>query len=236
MKAIVVLTALNEERNIGDVVAEVMRQGYGCILVDDGSVDDTSEIARSLGAKVVKHPVNLGQGYAVLTGFKCAIAEQYDVIIEMDGDGQHDPMEIPLFIERMKSTGADVVVGSRILGYNHPNAPFFRKMLLPHFSWIVNRLTGYSVTDVMCGFRAFRKDSLLKVAPLFDSMLEPQYLAAEMFIRFAKAGLRVEEVPICLGDRSSGQSYKGVVRYGFGVLKAISRTLLDKSYREQEIS
>ena len=89
------------------------------------------------------------------------------------------------------------------------------------------------MTDALCGFRAFKKESLLKVAPLLDSMLEPQYVAAEMFIRFAKAGLRVEEVPIHLTNRSSGYSYKGTVRYGFGILKAISKTLIDRSYRGQ---
>jgi glycosyltransferase involved in cell wall biosynthesis len=233
MKVMVTLTALNEEANIGDVVLRIIQQGYGCILVDDGSVDRTCEIARSLGASVLKHPVNLGQGYAVLTSFKAAIRESCQVVIEMDADGQHDPMEIPLFLEKMEKTGADIVVGSRILGQNHPNAPFFRKTFLPYFTSIINRLTGYDMTDAMCGFRAFRRDSLAKVAPLLDSMLEPQYIAAEMFIRFARAGLRVEEVPIHLGDRSRGKSYKGLARYGFGVLKAISKTLLDKSYRRQ---
>jgi len=230
MNVIVTLTALNEEQNIGDIVEKILKLNYSCLLVDDGSTDKTSDIARFLGASVLKHPVNLGQGYAVLTSFRAALKEVCDIIVEMDADGQHDPSEIPRFVEKLESTDADIVVGSRILGSNHPNAPYFRKTFLPHFTYVINRLSGYQMTDALCGFRAFRKDSLIKVTPLLESMLEPQYIAAEMFLRFSKAGLKVDEIPIHLNDRSTGHSYKGFVRYGFGVLKAIARTLLDKNY------
>ena len=231
MKVMVTLTALNEAKNLEEVITKIRQQGYDCILVDDGSTDGTPELARSLGAKVLQHCINLGQGYAVLTSFKAALREDCQIIIEMDADGQHDPLEIPLFVERIEHTGTDIVVGSRILGSYYQNAPFFRKTFLPYFTWIINMLTGYNLTDSMCGFRAFRKDSLSRVASLLDAMIEPQYIAAEMFMRFAGVGLHVEEVPINLRDRTSGYSYKGLFRYGFGVLKAILKTLTDKKYR-----
>ena len=136
------------------------------------------------------------------------------------------PLEITKFITKMEETGADVVVGSRIIGSNYKNAPFFRKTFLPHFTWIINKLTGYKMTDSMCGFRAFKAPSLRRVSYIFDDMLEPQYLAAEMFLRFSKEGLSVEEVPINLHDRGFGFSYKGLFRYGWGVTKAIIRTLM----------
>jgi len=230
MRTVVTLTALNEAKNIEAIIPKIIEQGYDCILVDDGSNDGTPELAQHLGATVISHSINLGQGYAVLTSFKAALKKNCDLIIEMDADGQHDPCEIPLFIKKMEETKADIVVGSRILGSNYANAPFFRKTFLPYFTWFINKLTGYQMTDAMCGFRAFRKESLKSVAPVLDSMLEPQYLAAEMFIRFAKAGLSVEEIPIVLKDRLSGGSYKGFARYGFGILKAISKTLTDKKY------
>lgn len=231
MKVTVTLTAWNEEKSIRDVTERILNHGYLCILVDDGSWDNTPSIARSMGAEVIEHPVNLGQGYAVLTSFKAAIETDCDIIIEMDADGQHNPDEIPVFIQKMQETNADIVVGSRILGKNHPNAPFFRKTFLPHFTNAINRLTGYTMTDAMCGFRAFRRDSLLQVSGMLDAMLEPQYIAAEMFIRFARAGLTVEEVPIHMADRAGGKSSKGLVRYGLGIIKAIFQTLTDKNYR-----
>lgn len=232
MKVVVTLTGLNEARNIGNIVKTIKDQGYECILVDDGSTDKTSEIAKSMGAKVIKHCINLGQGFAVLTSFKAAIMEDCDIIIEMDADGQHNPMEIPVFLEKFKETDADIVVGSRILGSNHPNANYFRKTFIPHFTWVINFLTGYRLTDALCGFRAFRKKSLVHAAPLLDSMLEPQYIAAEMFIRFARLGLKVTEVSIHLEDRLTGRSHKGFLRYGFGIIKAITKTLIDKDYRK----
>jgi glycosyltransferase involved in cell wall biosynthesis len=231
VKVLVTLTALNEAAHIASVINAIRGDGYQCILVDDGSSDGTHKVSASLGAMVIRHSMNLGQGYAVLTSFKAALEEDCDIIIEMDADGQHDPKQIPLFVEKMQETGADIVVGSRILGSNYANAPFFRKTFLPHFTWIINRLTGYRMTDAMCGFRAFKKESLAKVEGVLDKMLEPQYGAAEMFLRFARAGLTVEEVPIDLKERTSGDSHKGLIRYGVGVLRAIVRVLADKSYR-----
>ncbi len=235
MKVVVTLTALNEAKNIKKVIPNIIKQGFDCILVDDGSTDGTAELAKELGASVASHIKNLGQGYAVLTSFKLALKSDYDIIIEMDADGQHNPEEIPKFIDKINETGADIVVGSRILGTNYPTAPFFRKTFLPYFTSLINMITGYQMTDAMCGFRAFRSTSLKKIAPLLDKMLEPQYLAAEMFIRFSSEGLKVEEVPINLSDRASGVSYKGFIRYGIGVLKAIIRTILVRKLTVEKI-
>jgi hypothetical protein len=82
----------------------------------------------------------------------------------------------------------------------------------------------------MCGFRCFRVSSLKKVIDVLDNMLEPQYMAIEMFMRFSKAGLTVSEIPIVMCERSSGSSYKGVFRYGFGIFRAMIRTFLDRSF------
>lgn len=225
MKVGVTIGVLNEEANIGQVLDRVP-EGYDVLILDDGSTDSTVSIAEKYGAKIISHLTNLGQGFAVITSFKVAILNDYDVIIEMDGDGQHDPLEIPKFIKKMEETGADIVVGSRAIGTNYDKAPFFRKTFLPYFTWIINKLSGYNMTDSMCGFRAFRASSLQRVAHIFDDMLEPQYIAAEMFLRFSKEGLTVEEVPINLHDRGFGFSYKGLFRYGWGVTRAIIRTLM----------
>lgn len=225
MKVGVTIGVLNEEANIGQVLDRVP-EGYDVLILDDGSTDSTVSIAEKYGAKIISHLTNLGQGFAVITSFKVAILNDYDVIIEMDGDGQHDPLEIPKFIKKMEETGADIVVGSRAIGTNYDKAPFFRKTFLPYFTLIINKLSGYNMTDSMCGFRAFRASSLQRVAHIFDDMLEPQYLAAEMFLRFSKEGLTVEEVPINLHDRGFGFSYKGLFRYGWGVTRAIIRTLM----------
>jgi hypothetical protein len=131
----------------------------------------------------------------------------------------------------MVNEDCDVVVGSRRLGTNYPTAPFFRKTFLPLYTWIINKLTGYKMTDAMSGFRAFRASSLKNVAQILDNMIEPQYTASEMFVRFAKAGLTVAEVPINMQARASGSSYKGFIKYGWGVIRAVIKTFLDSNYR-----
>ena len=228
MSVLVTLPAYNEAANLPPLVRRIHELGYKCIVVDDGSSDDTLAVAEGLGAAVVRHPINLGQGFAVLTGFKAALLDpECDIVVEMDGDGQHDPDDLPHLLKRLEEAGTDIVVGSRILGSDYPNAPFFRRTFLPYYTAMINRLTGYRLTDAMCGLRVFRARSLAEIAPMLDEMLEPQYLAAEMFIRFARAGLTVAEAPIHMRDRTFGQSYKGLVRYGYGVVRAALRTVID---------
>ncbi len=227
-RVVATLTAYNEGKTLDALVSKLRELGYDVIVVDDGSGDETSRIARQAGAYVYRHHTNLGQGCAVLTSFKAALLGDYDVVVEMDADGQHDPDEIPLMVAKLDETKADIVVGSRILGANYDGAPFFRRKLLPAFTTLINLLTGYRMTDALCGFRAFRAESLARVAPILDSMLEPEYIAAEMFIRFSGAGLSVEEIPIRLRARKIGSSRKGFIRYGMGIIKAIARVIADR--------
>ncbi len=233
MKTAVLMAALNEERTLPGILKKIPA-GMDVFIVDDGSTDHTGQVAQTHGAMVIKNPINMGQGHAFITGLKGILRyweHETGCIVFLDADGQHDPVQIPLFVEQMEKTKADIVVGSRILGENYSTAPFFRKTFLPHFTWIINTLSGYQMTDALCGFRAFRFESLSKVENILDSMIEPQYLAAEMFLRFAKAGLKVTEVPIVMKQRANGMSYKGFVSYGFGIIKAIAKVLVDGSYR-----
>jgi glycosyltransferase involved in cell wall biosynthesis len=223
----VFLTAYNEGRVIGDVI-DGIDCSYDVYVIDDGSEDDTAQVARERGAVVITHPVNLGQGASVITMFKLASTLDYDYIIHMDADGQHDPAEIPKFIRKFGETGADVVQGSRLLGQANEDAPWGRMLFLKPLTHVLNKLTGYELSDSMCGFRGHSVESLRRVVGLFDEMTETQYLAAEIWIKFANAGLKVVNVPITLADRRHGFSYKGIIfRYGIGILLAIVRSTLD---------
>lgn len=222
-RVIAVTAAYNEADNIALVVRRAVDLGYEIIVVDDGSEDDTAQVARNNGAVVLRHPTNFGQGQGLLTGFKAAIMEECDYIVEMDADCQHDPADIPRFIDVLEASDYDIVVGSRVTGANHPDAPLMRRLFLPYVTAAVNMLTGYRMSDAMCGYRAFRTEGLRRARHVLDEILEPQYIAAEMFVRFSRAGLTVGEIPIALNDRGAGASHKGTVRYGFGVMKAIMR-------------
>ena len=229
----ILTAARNEARALPHLVQD-LPAGFDLYLVDDGSTDGTSEIAERSGFRVIRHPVTLGQGYAMLTGMQAILERtdvQYEYIVCLDADGQHDPREITRFLEKAGAEGLDVVVGSRVLGSNHDQAPYFRRAFLPVITKAINALTGYDLTDAMCGYRAFRVQALRRIQTVLDNMLEPQYLAAEMFLRFARAGLKIGEVPVTLRNRAHGTSHKGFFRYGYGIAKAIVNTLIDRNYR-----
>jgi glycosyltransferase involved in cell wall biosynthesis len=229
MKTVVLITVYNEEKNIENIVTRIVPK-YDLFVIDDGSDDNTAAVAKKCGALTIRLPMNIGQGAATIAGYKAILEKDYDVIVKMDGDGQHNPDEIGGFVTALQNEKYDIIVGSRRLGTNYNTAPFLRRTFLPFYTWLINVATGYAMTDSMCGFRAFRTTSLKRVFPLLNNSLEPQYLAAEMFVRFSRAGLSVGEIPINLLERDSGSSYKGVFRYGLGVLKALLKALLDRKH------
>lgn len=226
-KTAIFLTAFNEGKNL-IALLETIYKDYEFYVIDDGSEDNTRQIVFNYGGNVISHCANLSQGFAYITGLKVLTEEKVDYAIHMDADGQHSPDEIPLFIEKFVKTDADIVQGSRILGKDYKEASFFRRTFLPYITWIINKITGYNMTDAMCGFRGVRVSSLKKITKLLDNIHESTYLAAEMWIRMAKGGIKVVEVPITMSKRSSGVSYKGLFRYGWGVSRAILKTLLNK--------
>ncbi len=221
---IVTLAAYNEARSIGPVVREIVRLGYRCIVVDDGSTDQTSEIAAANGAEVARHHANLGQGHAILTGIDCAMLDpSCEIIVSMDADGQHAPEEIALFVDQLTSGHADLVVGSRVLGSPARKNSLPRKVFAPFYTWMINRMVGLELTDALTGFRAYRRRSLDQVADVLNNMLEPQYLTSEMLFRFRRSGFNFEEVPVHIRSRTHGVSHKGMFRMGFGILRAMVR-------------
>ena len=118
MKTLIIIPAYNEELTIGSVVA--LARKYGDVLVvDDGSADRTSEIARNAGAFVIKHETNMGKGAALRTGFEYALSMDYKIVVTLDADGQHNPDEIPVLLEPIVNGKADLVIGSRYLNGAH---------------------------------------------------------------------------------------------------------------------
>ncbi len=116
MRTLVVVPSKNLEDAVGDVVRQVLGLDLGLdvLVIDDGSTDDTSRVAREAGAEVIEHPENLGKGAALKTGFEYALERGYEAVVTLDGDGQHDPAAIPQFLEALEKTGADIVIGTRM--------------------------------------------------------------------------------------------------------------------------
>ncbi|MBI2139827.1 glycosyltransferase family 2 protein [Candidatus Woesearchaeota archaeon] len=195
-KIVIVIPAHNEAINIGRVVAEAIRFAP-VIVIDDGSRDSTAAVAQQKGAKVLKHAINLGKGAALKTGCDYAVKHGFGKMIVLDADTQHDPGEIPKFIESLKK--ADVVFGFRKFSAQMPL--IFR---LGNFglSRCIELLFGAKVYDTQCGYRAFTKDAYRKIR--WDS--STYSMETEMIANMGIHRLRYEQVPIktIYADRYKG--------------------------------
>jgi glycosyltransferase involved in cell wall biosynthesis len=232
MTATVTIAALNEARNIGAVVRGVRELGYRCIVVDDGSSDGTAEAAETEGAEVVRHVINLGQGQAMLTGFLAALDDpDCQAVIGMDGDGQHDPAEIPAFLAALAEGKADVIVGSRLLADDVVHASVLHRLLRPYYNGLINRMTAYKISDPLTGYRCFSRGALERVPEMFEVNVEPQYFTVELFYHLSRAKVTLGEIPVRVRPRASGKSHKGLFNFGFGILMATFRLLLSGTGR-----
>jgi glycosyltransferase involved in cell wall biosynthesis len=220
MNLITIIPAYNEKVAIKNVVKEALH--YSPVLVvDDGSNDGTFQLAKEAGASVVKHSQNMGKGAAIKTGLKTGLEEGYDTFIVIDGDGQHNPDDIPSLISTIQETG--VVIGSRFKGKLPENIPLQRKISNAVTTSIMRYLTGYTLTDSQSGFRAISKDA----AKLFLDITYNDYVyESEMFHVAAKHNITIMEAPISCsyGNEKSYITWINVLNY----ILFISRLFLRK--------
>ena len=215
MKTIVVIPAFNEQAAIGSVVEKSLQYADDILVVDDGSGDSTSEIARNAGANVLVHPTNYGKGVALRDAF--SQIEGYDIVVTIDGDGQHNPDEIPILIKPIIDGGADFVNGSRYLNGFEENTPAYRRVGQRVLDIATNIASGTKVTDSQSGFRAFKGDTISCY-----KFRDPGFgIESEMIADAAENNLRIVEVPITVKYDVENSSTKGPVTHGVGVLLKI---------------
>jgi len=187
-----IIPAYNAGRHLSAVIDRVAQYvpRQRIVVVDDGSKDDTRAVAEKSGVVVEVHPVNQGKGAAIRSGITRAQELGVPLAILLDADGQHSPDEIPAFLARQKETGADVVVGNRLV--NPENMPWLRKATNYVTSAVVSLLAGRKVADSQNGYRLIRLDHFKKF-PLTTSRYE---IESEMIIRAGRAGGKFASVPI----------------------------------------
>ncbi len=185
------ICAFNEQETVGRIVSAIKKYVNPVIVVDDGSTDRTAMIASQAGALVLQHARNLGKGAALKTGFRYFLKENYDAVVTLDADGQHLPEEIPLLINKLKE-GFDAVIAKR--DFRSRNVPFTRKAGNLLDSYILSKLTGKDVYDAQNGFRAFRKEVLLR---LYNSILTNSFpYEAELVVKLVKNNFKIGWVDI----------------------------------------
>lgn len=203
-KTLVVIPALNEAANIGSVVRAALSAAPGIrvLVVDDGSSDDTAALARQSGARVLRLPFNLGIGAAVQAGFLFAIENGYEWAIRLDSDGQHNPADIPRFLEMMAENPSDLLVGSRFLEPFGFRSSVCRRMGISFFNRIISFLTGFRVSDTTSGYLAFSSSAMRRLA-LF---MPDDYPEPETIVMMYKWKLTVGEIPVVMEARKAGVS------------------------------
>ena len=208
---LVVVPAFNEEASIGDVVREIKQAGLAVLVVDDGSTDDTSLIAKEAGALVMNLPINLGVGGALRSGFKFAVSNGYKAILQVDADGQHPVHQINLLIAEYDQTKADMVIGSRFATENRPmKVNFGRELVMKMLARNASRATGSRLTDVTSGFRIIGGQLLKEFSYSFPvNYLGDTY---EAVMSAGRAGYQVREIPAEITDREFGTSSASTIQ------------------------
>lgn len=190
MRACVVIPTYNEAKAVGGLVREVCSQNLGVIVIDDGSEDDTSRVAGENGACVLRNQNNEGKGASLIKGFNYVLAGDFDAVITMDGDGQHEPSDIPYFIRLAEYSDSGIFIGNRMLKVS--NMPLVRFLTNKFMSWLISSVSGQKIPDTQCGFRLIKKDVLRKLN-LRTTKYETE---SELLIQASRLGFKIESVPI----------------------------------------
>lgn len=199
MNTVAVLPAYNEADTVGPVIEGTREHVEEVVVVDDGSSDGTGDVARDHGATVIEHVFNTGVGGAVRTGYQYAIRHDYDFVLQIDADGQHDPAQIPRLLAEAEDS--DMVIASRYLNESFQDYPLVRKLGIQFFTTVVNTLGGVDITDVTSGFRVYRVSGLAEIIHRSD-----KHWAVEQTLEAAQRGQRITEVSIEMPTREEGQS------------------------------
>ncbi len=232
MKTLVLVPAFNESARVGRVLAGIRAAvpAADVLVVDDGSADDTSGVARAAGARVVRLPFNLGAGVAAQTGYKLAVREGYGCVVQLDADGQHEPADIPKLLALIERGEADVAIGSRFLDGAASYRPgVLRRAGMGLFGLLAWLLTGVRFSDVTSGFRAFSGDVVRFVA---TEWYPTDYADADVLITLRRAGFRLRDVPVRMYERAGGRSMHAGLRPVYYVFKMLLSVALAPVRRE----
>jgi glycosyltransferase involved in cell wall biosynthesis len=203
-RRLVIIPAYNEARSLRDVLREAKEAApaFDLLVVNDGSADETSEVARSEGCAVLDLCFNLGIGGAVQAGFKYAVEGGYDVAVQVDGDGQHPADQIEALSRPILEEGYDMVVGSRYLAPGRYEGGRLRRLGNAVLSRMCSLFSGQPVTDSTSGFRAYSARALAYLAHRYPA----DYPEPESIVLLARRGMRFKEVPVKMRERRYGRS------------------------------
>jgi len=242
-KTLVLIPAFNEGRNLLQVIAGI-KQFYpevNILVVNDGSSDNTYTVAKKAGAEVIDLTFNLGYGVALQTGYKYALKKGYQYLLQMDGDGQHDPVYIHNLLKPVKSGETDLAIGSRFTSEKENGtyrAGFIKRTGMKIFAIITSMFIGQKITDATSGYQAMNS----KILKLFSSDIYPvDFPDADVLIMLHRAGFKIKEVPVAMHQNGSNQyMHHGMIAFYY-VFKMVLSIFVDllrkipKDYRVERL-
>ena len=234
-KNLIIIPAYNEAESIGTVIDNIRHHAphVDIVVVNDGSLDDTARIAEEKGVFVLNLPYNLGIGGAVQTGYKFACEMDYDIAVQVDGDGQHPAAEISKLIETIQDDKADIVIASRYIEDNDRELFTIRRLGKWLLSNTITVLTGLRITDSSSGFRAVNR----KVMELFAQRYPRDYPEPETVAFLVREKFRVKEIPVAMNQRDLGESsitFSRGIYYIIKVVLAITIKMFEKRLSQKE--
>lgn len=204
MKKLIIIPAYNESESIEHTVRDIQEyaKDFDYIVVNDCSTDRTLDICKEQGFPVISLPINLGIGGAVQTGYLYAYRNGYDMAVQVDGDGQHDPAFLTQMAERLVSHQLDMVIGSRFIEKQGFQSSLLRRVGIRYFSWLIRMLTGKTITDPTSGLRMVGRD----VIKLFSERYPNDFPEPESITAILRQGKKVGEIPVVMRERAGGIS------------------------------
>jgi glycosyltransferase involved in cell wall biosynthesis len=218
-RRIAIVPAFNEEQTIARVIEEIRAcdPGFAIVVVDDGSTDRTGVVAERLSVQVLRLPFNLGIGGAVQTGYQYALSNGYELAVQVDGDGQHNPQEIAGLVGPILDGKADMVVGTRFAEGGGYRGTRLRRVGIHLFARLVSLMVGQRVTDTTSGFRAVNRKGIR----LFATDYPHDYPEVEATVLVSRHRLRMVEVPVVMRIRETGSSSITALRSVYYMIKVL---------------
>lgn len=226
MKKLIIIPAYNEEANIEKTVESILRDssGFDYVIINDCSRDNTRKICEEKGYNIVNLPINLGIGGAVQTGYKYAVRNGYDMAVQVDGDGQHDPKFLEEMATYLEEHDVDMVVGSRFIEKQGFQSSGLRRVGIRFFTFLIKILTGKKITDPTSGLRMVGRN----VLQIFAQEYPKDYPEPETVVGILRRGMKVEEIPVIMHEREGGVSSISMKKSVYYMIKVSLAIIIER--------
>lgn len=226
VKKLIIIPAYNEEANIEKTVESILKDssGFDYVIINDCSRDNTRKICEEKGYNIVNLPINLGIGGAVQTGYKYAVRNGYDMAVQVDGDGQHDPKFLEEMAAYLEEHDVDMVIGSRFIEKQGFQSSGLRRVGIRFFTALIKVMTGKRITDPTSGLRMVGKN----VLQIFSEEYPKDYPEPETVVGILRRGMKVEEIPVIMHEREGGVSSISMKKSVYYMIKVSLAMIIER--------